>query len=335
MKEHLNKLGHKRARQIFSDSKINGIQIFIGSTFKDLKNHRTVTINALERLAVYVEAIELWFAKPEDPLTVCLEHVRKSDVYVCVVAYRYGSMTELGKSYTQCEYETARKTGKDCLVFLMSEEYPLPPKYVDTGTARAKLEEFKQTLRKNHVCAFFSSPEDLAHKVVESVRDLMKAKGVQGVAALSLDQFWKEMQSRWEELEPSHRMEFDHRTDVLELIKALQDQIEGIQGFHEHMESSYGRLESDLKLVLERIGYDPAKIEEIPYYENPFINRDWEWITLFPNRLTACRIALAQIRVKYLELLSQTSRRTKELAKTLDGAKRELENAVKSGYYID
>jgi len=312
------------------------MRIFVGSTFEDLKSHRARTIDALKGLAVHVEAMELWFAKPKDPLTVCLERARDSDVYICMVAYRYGSMVRKGKSYTQCEYETAREAGNDCLIFLMNKNYPIPPKYVDTGIEREKLEEFKKTLRKNHVCAFFSSPEDLAHKVVESVRDLMKAKRVEGAAALNLEQFWKEMHSTWEGLEPSDlRMEFNHKADILELIEALQNQIKGIQGFHKHIGRSHNQLESDLRLLLKRIGCSSAKLKKIPYYENPFFLRDWEWITLFPNRLTACRIVLAQLRVKCLELLSKTSEWNKKLAKTLEKAKKELKNAVKQGFYID
>lgn len=308
----------------------------MGSTFEDLKSHRTRTIDALKGLAVHVEAMELWFAKPGDPLTVCLERVRDSDVYVCVVAHRYGSVTESGASITQSEYQTARKAGLDCLVFLMSKQYQVPSNFVDKGKAGEKLEEFKEVLRKNHLCASFTSPEDLAHKVVESVRDLMEAKGIRGAATLNLDEFWKDMQLMWETLEPADlRMEFNPKAQILDLIEALEDQVKGVQGFHRHIESSYARLESDLRTILKKIGYDPARLEKIPYHENPFAKRDWEWITFFPNRLKSCQIALAQLRVKCLELLIQTSESTEELTEILGKAKRELEDAVRSGITID
>lgn len=108
--------------------------------------------------------MELWLAKPEDPLTVCLDLVRNCDVYLCVVAHRYGSQTTEGKPFTQIEYELATACEKACLVFLMSDDYAIVPRFVDRGETAAKLEAFKADLRAQHLVTTFTDGEDLAQR---------------------------------------------------------------------------------------------------------------------------------------------------------------------------
>ncbi|SDB11419.1 protein of unknown function [Desulfonatronum thiosulfatophilum] len=298
--------------------------------------HRARTIDALRALAVHVEAMELWLAKPDDPLTVCLDLVGKCDVYVCVVAQRYGSETADGLSYTETEYDLAVEAGKAVLVFISDDDHPIPPKFVDKGEAATKLDRFKARLRDRHLVTSFTTAEDLAHRVVESVRGLLHERGVKDAELLDLRDFWDKIESQWEALDPPDlRVDFVKEADPLQLLTGLEEQIAGIENFHRVISESYGRLESDLHEFLGRIGCDPAKIDEVPYYENPFYSRDWEWVTLFPNRLRTCELLLAQMRVKWLEEIGQTERWTPEHERHLREAKRALQRAVSQAVLID
>jgi len=312
------------------------MRVFLGSTFEDLKSHRRRVIDGLKALGMHIEAMELWWAQPEDPVSVCLSRVRESDIYICVVAWRYGSLAEDQRSYTQLEYEAARQASRDCLVFLMRDDYRIRPEYVDKGDAASRLAAFRQVLLGNHHCLGFGSPAELAHQVVESVRNLMRERRVPGAEAVDMAQFWSKLHAVWQTVEPEElRMEFNAQADALELLSALHQQLEGISGFEDQIAKSHDLLEADLTGLLTRAGYDPGRLSEVPYYENPLINRDWEWINLgLPNMLTSCRILLAQLRVKWLELMIQTQERD-DLRHALEEAKQHLEDAVREGRYID
>lgn len=310
--------------------------VFLGSTFSDLQAHRAKTIDALRALAVHVDAMELWLARPDDPLTACLDRVRRCDVYICIVAHRYGSETPEGKSYTHAEYEVAQREGKACLVFLMDDEWPVLPKFVDRGQAAEKLDKFKQVLRERHLVTTFTSARDLAYKVVESVKELLEDRKVPRAAAIDLDKFWKEVEAQWSQLDPPDlRVEFDREADPLVLMNVLSEQLKRVADFHEAISNSYACLERDLIDLLGRIGCDTKALEDVPHYENPFINRDWELITFFPNCLRRCEVALAQLRVKYLETLRQTGSWGPEHEQVLEEAKEELRGAISRGILID
>ena len=141
------------------------MRVFLGSTFEDLKAHRARVIDVLTGFEKwFVGAMELWPAGPDFPLHESLKEVAQSDVYVCVQAFRYGTLdAQSGKSITQLEYEHARSLGKPGLAFLMDGNYRgYPPHYVDKGESGQKLDDFKQILLNEHYANFFTTPEDLA-----------------------------------------------------------------------------------------------------------------------------------------------------------------------------
>jgi hypothetical protein len=118
------------------------------------------------RLRKWVEAMEYFGALPGTPLVECLKAVRRADIFVGVIGTRYGSKDKVGVSITQREYEEAYRHNKTVLAYLLDEEnHPVLPKFVDTGEDAVRLAEFKRLLRDRHICAQFSSPQDLALRI--------------------------------------------------------------------------------------------------------------------------------------------------------------------------
>jgi hypothetical protein len=85
--------------------------VYVSSTFVDLKDHRAALKVALEKARYDVECMEKYPAFDERPLDRCLADVAHADVYVLILAHRYGFRPKEGnpecKSITELEYDEA------------------------------------------------------------------------------------------------------------------------------------------------------------------------------------------------------------------------------------
>jgi Domain of unknown function (DUF4062) len=107
-------------------------RIFVSSTFKDLEECREKVRIVLRRINHEDVAMEYFVAEDKRPLDKCLEAVVSSDLYIGIFAWRYGYVPKGNeKSITELEYLKAVETRKDCLIFLLHEDAPWPPKFVD------------------------------------------------------------------------------------------------------------------------------------------------------------------------------------------------------------
>lgn len=149
-------------------SEKRSLRVFISSTSDDLEDERFQVLEAVRQLHFEHIAMEYFGADPRQPIEVCLEQVGRSDVFLGIVGHRYGSIVEeTGKSYTQMEYEEARRIAIPCLIYLRSDEVPILPKFMErTPESFVKLDEFKATLRGQHTVHYFKGASDLAVRVV-------------------------------------------------------------------------------------------------------------------------------------------------------------------------
>lgn len=127
------------------------VKVFVSSTWEDLQSERALVLEGIRNLQFEHVAMEYFGADPRQPITVCLEKVRESDVYVGIIGHRYGKIVEkTGKSYTQIEYEEAKKRSMPCLIFIRSDDFPIPARLMEKEPASLKkLEAFKSTLKSN------------------------------------------------------------------------------------------------------------------------------------------------------------------------------------------
>lgn len=152
------------------------IPIFISSIYEDMVPYREEIQRNLIRLEQIIKGMEYFGSNPQDSLTVCLSQVRECKLFIGVLGMRYGSMDdESGLSYSQMEYNEAIKNKIPTLIYIMSEDQPIPAKYVDMGEKAEKLAEFKKLLKKQHTVSFFTSPDDLGKKIVRDVMDALTA----------------------------------------------------------------------------------------------------------------------------------------------------------------
>jgi hypothetical protein len=156
-------------------------RVFIGSTFEDLQPHRAAVLEALHRLELAIVGMEYFGSQPQAPVDACLAAVARCHAYVGIFAMRYGTIDPVhGKSITQLEYEKAQRLGLPSLIYLLDEErQPVLPKYVDTGGSAEMLKDLKQRLKKCHVVSPFTTPDDLAKRIVLDVPSLAESAGAE------------------------------------------------------------------------------------------------------------------------------------------------------------
>ncbi len=148
----------------------------ISSTARDLPDHREQVRLGCQRLGFGPDQMmENLTARDATAVEVSLEMVAKADLYICILAWRYGFQPpDSGISLTEMEYDRAVELGKPRLVFFIHEDHPVTGRDVEKGAGASKLEALKQRIGTEQVAAFFKSPDDLRAHVVEALATLLK-----------------------------------------------------------------------------------------------------------------------------------------------------------------
>lgn len=137
--------------------------VMISSTARDLPDHREQVRLACQRLGFEPrEMMENLPALDSDAVEVSLRMVEQADVYICILANRYGFIPD-GRdiSITEMEYNRAVELDKPRLVFFSHKDRLVVPDDVETGPGADKLKALKERIGQQRVAASFTSPEDL------------------------------------------------------------------------------------------------------------------------------------------------------------------------------
>lgn len=182
-------------RKIVSQTPPPAFRVFVSSTYSDMLPYREAIQTALNRADCVPYGMERFGAEAIPPLDVCFRELEASQIYICALGMRYGSIdTETGKSYTQLEFEKARELGKPTLVFLIDEsKVKFNLSEIDMGEAGEKLAAFKKNVKdsKEVTCAFFDSVMSLQETVYRSIDVEIKRQGVSQSSISSVDEYIK------------------------------------------------------------------------------------------------------------------------------------------------
>lgn len=149
-------------------------QVFVSSTYQDLIEERIEVIQALLELDCIPVGMEYFPAADETQWDFIKKLIDESDYYVVVIAGKYGSEDEKGKSYTQKEYEYAVSKGIPVISFIHSDIETLPSSKTEKEKKKIeKLELFKANVRKK-LCKFWSTPQELGAVVSRSISQAKK-----------------------------------------------------------------------------------------------------------------------------------------------------------------
>lgn len=161
------------------------LQVFISSTFIDLKEERQAAVSAILKAGHIPAGMELFKAADKSQWEIIKRWIDESDVYMLILGGRYGSIDpQKGVSYTELEYDYAVETGKP-LFAVVIEESALEEKVKKNGLdflerdRPSELKLFKEKVLQN-MSSFFNDLKDIRLTVMESLPEIAQMNNLSG-----------------------------------------------------------------------------------------------------------------------------------------------------------
>jgi hypothetical protein len=165
------------------------MRIYVSSTFRDLEEHRRACIRVLRQLGHEVVSMEDYVAESSIPVEKVVADVKSCDLYVILVAWRYGYIPDKERvnidvegavkgetSITEYEFLTAVAAKVKRLAFLIHEHAPWPPHLMDGFGSNqgkrgdvTKVLEFREKIQRDLMVAYFEEPSDLEARLSAAV----------------------------------------------------------------------------------------------------------------------------------------------------------------------
>lgn len=118
-------------------------QVFISSTFEDLKEERRAVQDVIISNGDFPVQMESFPAADEDQFDFIKSLIDSCDYYVLIIAGRYGTVAEDGLSYTEKEYQYAVSRGVPILVMVHSSRGSIAAdKTEETPDGKKQLDRF-------------------------------------------------------------------------------------------------------------------------------------------------------------------------------------------------
>ena len=162
-------------------------QIFVSSTYTDLKEERQAAVEAILSAGHIPAGMELFSAGDESQMTVIKRWIDESDIYLLILGGRYGTIEpKSGKSYTHLEFEYALNQKKPYFSVVISE------KGLDEKVAshlkrdaiedkyQKELDEFKAQITSSNVVRHWDDKKDIKIAIHETISDFSYSKELVG-----------------------------------------------------------------------------------------------------------------------------------------------------------
>ncbi len=156
-------------------------QVFVSSTYADLKDERQRVIQALMEMDCIPAGMELFPAADEDQFAFIKKVIDDCDYYILIIGGRYGSLTASGISYTEQEYGYAVERDLKVVALLHENpaEIPMGKSEVDPAL-RERLSAFREKLSTGRLVRFWKSANELPGIVALSLSKTIKTYPARG-----------------------------------------------------------------------------------------------------------------------------------------------------------
>lgn len=223
-------------------------QVFVSSTYSDLREARNKAIEIILDMYHFPVGMEMFSAANSDQWEVITDAIDSSDYYVLIIGHRYGSVADDGVSYTEKEYDYAKKKEVPILVFVRERDTPVKGSHRDNQ--KEKLDAFiVKAAGSDRICSFWTDELDLTNKIQTALNKSFKRYNRIGWTRGNSNS--EEVLGEMAELIKENRTLRERNTELESKIKVEKPCIEVL-------------LDSESKLTLNIPSVFHGKIDEIP-----------------------------------------------------------------------
>lgn len=148
-------------------------------------------------------------------------------------------------------------------------------------------------------------------------------------------EFWQRIDAidHVEAIVPELKIVVDQSKSIGELLQNLDELLEHVDQLFREFSASDDRLNEEIRELLNKLDYDIVAYDAVPYYENPFVNRNWELHALATtNVMNHVKMVMYQLVIRLLEELSTINGTIHPLLPPL---REKLIELQKNNYYAD
>ncbi len=143
-------------------------QIFVSSTYADLKEERSRVFEAILGIGHIPVGMEYFGSRSRRSDTIIKNFIDQCDFQITIVGTRYGSLYDTKISYTEMEYKYANKIGVPQLGFLQKAKGAFVNNSEDTEENKDRLKKFREKVAR-HQCAFWENPAELVTQIQQAL----------------------------------------------------------------------------------------------------------------------------------------------------------------------
>jgi hypothetical protein len=156
-------------------------QVFVSSTYADLRDERQRVIQALMEMDCIPAGMELFPAADEDQFAFIKKVIDDCDYYILIIGGRYGSLTTSGISYTEQEYKYAVERDLKVIALLHENPADIPMGKSEVDPAlRERLAAFRAVVSTGRLVRFWKSANELPGIVALSLSKTIKTYPARG-----------------------------------------------------------------------------------------------------------------------------------------------------------
>lgn len=152
-------------------------QVFVSSTYTDLKDERQEVIKTIMKLNCIPAGMELFPAADEEQMEFIKRIIKDCDYYILIIGGRYGSLSQKGISFTEQEFDYAISIGLPVLAFIHKSPDDISfGKSEQDPTLREKLNAFKERVSGNRIVNYWENTSDLPSLVATTLANAINNK---------------------------------------------------------------------------------------------------------------------------------------------------------------
>jgi hypothetical protein len=150
-------------------------QVFVSSTYSDLRDEREHVINELTRIGFIAVGMEQFPATDEEKFEYIQRVIEESDYYVVIIRGKYGSVGSDGISYTEKEFAYAVEMKKPALAFIYADRLDLAIRETDDDPKKLeRLKSFISKLEERRVVKHWRDKDNLTGMIKDSLNDICR-----------------------------------------------------------------------------------------------------------------------------------------------------------------